>query len=232
LGKYVPFWDREIEAIILSHPQLDHYGGLIDVVRSYKIDNFLASALDSEAEAYQELKKEVEARGIKVANPNEYTVVRYGDLYIDIVYPSQGFLARNSVFTDVASRDKVLGSYTSRKDPNEYSTVAILSFGDFDALLTGDIVPDVIPEVIAGGQLKDVEYLKVPHHGSKNGLTPELLNAVRPELAVISVGENNRFGHPHSEVLKLLEESGVEILRTDELGSIEILTDGNSWWLH
>ena len=76
-----------------------------------------------------------------------------------------------------------------------------------------------------------MEYIKVPHHGSKNGLNQGLLDAVKPELAVISVGENNRFGHPSSEVLNMLKEAKVEVLRTDEQGDVEVITNGVGWWV-
>ena len=230
LGKYLPFWDRKIEVVILTHPQLDHYGGLIEVARRYEIENFVANALDSSADAYQELKREISDRGIRVTNPTQSTALRYGSLYIDIVHPSQSFLLQNSKSTQTTNNTDVLGSFTSNIDPNEFSIVAILSFGEFDALFTGDLTPDVIPEVIAGGELKDVDFIKVPHHGSKNGLTQELIEATTPEAAVISVGKNNRFGHPHEQVLTLLKDFGVETLRTDEQGDIEIVTDGGNWW--
>ena len=230
LGKHMGYLDRKIEVVILTHPQLDHYGGLIEVVRRYEIENFVANALDSSADAYRELKREISDRGIKVINPTESTAIRYGSLYIDIVHPSQSFLLQNSDFAQTTTNANVLGSFTSKVDPNEFSIVAILSFGEFEALFTGDLTPDVIPEVIAGGELKDVDFIKVPHHGSKNGLTKELLNATTPEAAVISVGKNNRFGHPHEQVLTLLKDAGVEILRTDEQGDVEIVTDGKDWW--
>ena len=89
----------------------------------------------------------------------------------------------------------------------------------------------MIDDVLATGLINDVEYIKTPHHGSKNGLTLELLEASMPEVAVISAGKNNRFGHPHKEVLEMLKNAGVEIYRTDEMGDIEIVSDGNEFWV-
>ena len=74
-----------------------------------------------------------------------------------------------------------------------------------------------------------MEVLKVPHHGSKNGLTKEMLEAASPGLAIISAGRKNRYGHPHEETLGVLREMGVKILRTDQEGEIEIISDGKSW---
>ena len=162
---------------------------------------------------------------MRVVNPTDNTSFRLGLLYLDIVHPSITLASDNKEKTD----EGVLGAFTTKKDLNDYSIVAILSLGEFDALLTGDIGPNLIPEILARGEIKDVEYIKVPHHGSKNGLTQELVESSRPEVAVISVGKNNRYGHPHEEVLRMLNEENITILKTDVLGDIEIETDGDTY---
>ena len=85
--------------------------------------------------------------------------------------------------------------------------------------------------MLALSDSRRVNYLKVPHHGSKNGLTKELLETIKPEVAVISVGKNNSYGHPHEETLKLLRDKDIKILRTDEKGDIEVVNDGKKWWI-
>ena len=225
LSEHVPFWDRELELVILTHPQLDHYGGLIEVFRRYRVDTFLANGLDSGASSYQALKNAVGGSGTRVVNPKEGMVLRLGMIYLDILSPSQTLLAQEAP----DSRANILGAFSSKKDPNDFSVVAILRLGEFDALLTGDIGPSEIPEILAMGKVRDVEYIKVPHHGSKNGLTHELLDASSPEIGVISVGKNS-YGHPNEETLKMLREKGVRTLRTDEEGDIEVISDGLSFW--
>ena len=111
--------------------------------------------------------------------------------------------------------------------------MALLRLGDFDALLTGDISPE-ISDIVAG-KLEEkgspsIEYFKVPHHGSKNGLTPELLEVAMPKIAVVSVGKNS-YGHPSGEIIKMLEARSIKVLRTDEVGNVEVVTDGESYWL-
>jgi len=103
--------------------------------------------------------------------------------------------------------------------------------------LTGDLAPSVSAEAEDSlakilTSLKDgrVEYLKVPHHGSKNGLTPSLLSLTDPKLAVISVGKNS-YGHPDGEILKMLTDRSVKVIRTDKVGNIEIVSNGRSWWI-
>jgi len=225
LVKYIPFWDKKIELVILTHPQDDHYGGLIEVFRSYEVGTFVANQVDSSTEGYRVLKNLVETSGVRVVNPANNTSFRLGLLYLDIVHPSITLASDNKEKTD----EGVLGAFTTKKDLNDYSVVAILSLGEFDALLTGDIGPNLIPEILARGEIKDVEYIKVPHHGSKNGLTQELLERSKPDVAVISAGKNNRYGHPHQEVVDMLNNSNIKIFGTYDDGDIEVITDGESW---
>lgn len=227
LSDYLPFWDREIELVIITHPQTDHFTGLIEVFRRYRVNNILISPIDSSTQRYQVLKNVVGGSGAKVINPTTGMVIRFGLIYLDILHPSEQYV------TSFAERsgEKVLGVYTTTRDPNDFSIVANLSLEDFDALLTGDIGPAVTDEILATGLLKNVEYIKIPHHGSKNGLTQELIDIAAPKIAVISVGSDNRYGHPHNEVIKLLNDKGIKTLRTDEMGDIEIITDGSKWWL-
>jgi len=125
----------------------------------------------------------------------------------------------------------VLGAFTSKRDPNDFSIVAILSYKDFDALLTGDVSPLQERKIVGSGMVRSVEYIKVPHHGSKNGLTKDFLDAASPDVAVISVGKNNSYGHPHEEILKMLNDKKIKILRTDEMGDVVVETDGKEVWI-
>jgi len=209
LGRHVPFWDRKIELVVLSHPQDDHFSGLIELFDQYEVDVFVASSLENKSAGYQALKDRVIEKGINVVTPEVGRKIRLGMMSLDIVYPPS---------------DK------SGDDPNEFSIVFNLKYGDFDALFTGDIGPRESGELAKTGRLRDVEYIKVPHHGSKNGLTRKLLEAVDPEVAVISVGKN-QWGHPHAEVLEILEEGDVDVYRTDEMGDVEVVTNGTKWWI-
>jgi len=232
LAKYVPFWDRTIEAVVMTHPQKDHFGGLIDVFKSYQVETFFGPGISSSSQAYQVLESQVGGSGAEVLNATGGVVIRLGLIHLDILHPSKEYLLANSTSTNMGDGGGVLGAYTTTKDPNEFSVVAILRYKKFDALLTGDIGPKISNLLIdkySEDIGKEVEYIKIPHHGSKNGVTKELLDAVEPEIGVISVGVKNRYGHPHKEVIKLLKDRGIEIFRTDEMGDIEVVTDGDSW---
>jgi competence protein ComEC len=226
LGRHMPFWDRKIEVVLLTHPQLDHFGGLSEVFKRFQVERFVATSLDSSSQAYQVLISMVGGSDVEVLNPTTGMVIRSGLLYLDIVWPSSDF----QVAAGDVSRGNILGAFTSKKDPNDFSIVANLRLGEFDALLTGDISPQVISKIIQTGKVRDVEYIKIPHHGSKNGLTKELLDTATPEVAIISVGKNS-FGHPHREILDLLKEYDIQTKRTDEDGDVEVLSDGKSWWI-
>ena len=229
LGKHLPFWDRKLELVILTHPQLDHFGGLTEVFERYEVDVLFANSLDSSSQRYQLLKSKVGDKGIRVVNPTKSLKARLGKIYLDILNPPEEFLQESGA----PPNGDTLGNYTSKRDPNDFSIVTSVSFGNFDAILTGDIGPKKSEEV--ANTLKenynlDFEYIKIPHHGSKNGLSAALLEVAKPEIAVISVGKGNRYGHPNQEILDMLNQNDIKIVRTDQDGEIEIVTDGNSWW--
>lgn len=230
LSRHLPFDDREIELVILSHPQIDHYGGPIEVFRRYRVDTFLASSLDSGTESYRVLEKAVGGSGAKVVNPDIAMVLRLGKLYLDIVHPSEAFLRTNAVFIGNNVTRDALGAYASNKDANDFSIVAKLSLGDFSALLTGDISPESGQYLLSQNIIQPAEYIKIPHHGSRNGLTQAFLDAVEPKVAVISVGKDNQYGLPNQEVLEMLAQKGVKTYRTDEAGDTEIVSDGKRFW--
>lgn len=208
LERSMPFWDREIESVVVTHPQEDHYGGVVDLVRSYKVKMFIAPDVEGESAGWKILKDELSRRKIIQKTIKENDIIRFSSLRFDIYNPISNFRS---------------------KDINNYSIVGVLAFGDFEVLLTGDIIPPLSDQV--ANRVKDVEILKVPHHGSKNGLTPVLLESSLPELAVISAGKKNRYGHPSQETLDLLESKGVKILRTDINGTVEVVSDGKRWWV-
>lgn len=233
LDKYISFWDRKIELVILSHPQEDHYGGLIEVLKHYDVQVFLTTGLDSSSQDFQLLKSQVTGNPIEVVDAIEGTSLRVGLIYLDILHPSREFLDEEAVKINGVD-DKSLGIYTSDKDPNEFSVEAILRYKDFKALFVGDASPELSDNLAKKLTQRGIErfnYIKVPHHGSRKGLTEALLEVVNPKIAVISVGKQNSYGHPNKETLDLLSKYNVETLRTDELGDVEVDTDGQDIWV-
>src|SRR4030065_1433952 len=228
LSKYMPFWDREIEMVVLTHPQKDHYGGLLEVFKRYRVDNFLANALDSSDQGYQVLETLVGGGGTRIINPVSGMKVGNSLMYLDILFPLKKVLTED---LEPSGSQNSLGKYISKLDSNEFSIVAILKYRDSSALLTGDMTPKVSDEIITEGKIVDINYLKVTHHGSKNGLTKELLDLSSPEIAVVSVGKKNPYGHPHKEILDLLGSINAKIFRTDLNGDVILVTNGKTWWM-
>ncbi|MBN1168343.1 MBL fold metallo-hydrolase [Candidatus Woesebacteria bacterium] len=229
LSENMAFWDRQIELVLISHPQVDHFGGIIDVMERYDVVTLMTTGLKSGSQEYQVLESLVggsETEVKKVHGGQEYGL---GLIHLDILWPTETYILAHSVESN-RSLESVLGDHTSNEDPNEFSLVTLITFEDFDILLTGDIGPEVsniIAEKIKDGRYNDIEVLKVPHHGSKNGMTEKFLDVVSPDMAIISVGKDNRFGHPNKEILEMLVRKGITIYRTDEIGEVVIKLEDN-----
>lgn len=212
LGEHMPFWDRTIELIILSHPQADHVVGLIEVLKRYRVSQIIDSSAkyDSQiAKTWENLIKEKKIAKIE-ARIGERVVVDQ-NLELEIVWPKE-----NLINTDI----------------NELSTVVFLKYGVFTALFTGDIGAETMNSISSFPPFppRPLAVLKVPHHGSRNSLSQSFYETFTPQLAVISVGKNS-YGHPSPEILNFLNSLNIKTLRTDQNGTIEIVNDGNSWSL-
>jgi len=210
LSNHLPFWDREIEVVVATHPETDHITGLIDVIERYNVKQFVVSSLGKESAVFGEFRTAVLNEGSDIYFPKEGDRIKINSLELLVFWPQ--------------SQEKVLGATTIERGANETSIVLKLSFGSFDALLTGDISTKVEGQL----DLEDVEVLKVAHHGSKYSTSEEFLEQAQPELAVISVGKNP-FGHPTKEVIERLSNLAIKLLRTDQEGEIEVVSDGKNW---
>ncbi len=215
LSKHMPFWDRSIEAIILTHPHADHYFGLIDVIERYKLNGFYTEAVKTNSEGFDLLEAKLASKKMsaKDLSVNDNFRNKSG-VNIKILWPK----LENSKEIDQNSADI---------DLNGLSVVALLTYGNFSMLLTGDAGENVMNQLenVAG----DIDILKVPHHGSRTGMDDGFLKLVKPEIALISVGQKNKYGHPAKESLDLLKKNNIKIFRTDKNGTIEIISDGRSY---
>lgn len=201
LGKHMPFWDRQIEVVINTHPEADHYTGLIDVFKNYNVSNFISNGAISSSQKYQVLKSLVGGEGSRELVVNKGSVVKVGLIYLDILSPEQP-----DQFNKV----------------NNNGLVMLLKYNEFEALLTADVEQMVSNLIAEESKIQNIEYIKVNHHGSKNGMTEKLLKQVNPQVALISVGYKNRYGHPDAEIIDLLKKYNLKILRTDEVEDIVI----------
>ena len=202
LGKHLPYFDREIELVIATHPDKDHIGGLIEVARNYKIDRVLLTGAEKDTEVYKEWKDVLSYNKIETLEVWRGAEVKFEDINMKIIHPQ-------------AKVDPSVG------EANDKSIVARLDYGENSFLFTGDIESGAEKEILENGENVDVDVLKVAHHGSKYSSSEAFLDAASPDEAVISVGANNSYGHPTEAVLNALRDRNIKIFRTDELGDIE-----------
>ena len=208
LGKFVPFWDRNIEIVIATHPDQDHIAGLVDTAKNYKIGRFIGNGVETDSQIYQKLKQIIQEKNISELEGGKGMKIKWGDnVQVEILSPD-GSQAKNNP-----------------KDTNAASIVSRLSFGDESFLFTGDISYDQEKELADGSQNVSAGYLKVSHHGSKYSTSQIFLDKIQPRTAIISVGADNRYGHPSPDVIARLEENRIEILRTDQDGDISYVCD-------
>ena len=224
LSDHVPFWDKTLELVILTHPEADHAGGLPSVLERYSVKQLVSNSLVVDSGVFQKIREEVLEQKIPVYSPKAGDRIKIGELEIEILYPleKQG----DEIVWQTSENPQVLGISVFTGNLNETAIVGKIKFGEFDALLTGDIGIEQEKEIEPG----EVEILKIAHHGSKYSSSQEFLEKISPDLAIISVGATNRYGHPTPEVLERLRNLEIKILRTDLNGEIEIVSDGSSWY--
>lgn len=206
LGRELPFWDRSLDAVILTHPDRDHIAGLLKVLRRYRVGLVLWTGVRHSNTEYQEWIKLLENKKIPTV----------------IVYAGKRVRIDKGTALDILTPFENLEGKSVKK-LNDTSVIGKLRQGQRSILLMGDASRSVERRLLfeSYGAL-DSDFLKVGHHGSKTSTSEEFLRAVSPETAVISAGRKNRYGHPHQEVLERLEEFGIKILRTDLNGDISL----------
>jgi len=212
LAKEMPFWDKTIDLIILTHPEADHMTGLLSVLESYNVKRILWTGVVRNTSQYEKWKEMIEKENAEIIIAHSSQEIKIGKVSLDILYPFESLQGEEI------------------KDSNDTSIVSRLSFGNNSFLFTGDITKVSENKIMSkedGNFGSDV--LKVGHHGSKTSTSKEFLENILPDIAVISCDKDNYYGHPHEIVLKNLEEFGIKILRTDQDGDIKIISSGEDF---
>ena len=249
LRKHVPFFDRQIEMVVATHPQIDHFGGLTDVLKRYKVISFVYNGLRGDSHEWEIMSQAVLAEGAEIEVVAAGDEIRVGELKLKVVWPEKKMMVKDGLDgkdgnnpnnLNNLNNSSVLGISNSG-EPNSSAVVMDFSYGDFNALFTGDIGEEEEREMLKNGlatkgltfraqgeTLGSIDVLKVAHHGSKYSSSLDFLKAVRPALAVIEVGKNS-YGHPTAETLGRLREVGAQVLRTDQDGEVVVTTNGKEW---
>jgi competence protein ComEC len=215
MGEALPFHHRRIDVVVLTHPHQDHLGGLEEVLRRYDVRLFVDGGRPAETDPYRHLLDAVKReRGAAMIVAEAGRVIRLGAATLEILYPA----------ASDASAPLPEG------DINNASVVIVLRYGRFESLLTGDAEAPVERLLLERHQLEPVDVLKVGHHGSDSSTTPALVSATLPAVAIVSAGLDNEYGHPHRATLDTLATvPGLQLFRTDQDGSVEVVTDGASF---
>jgi competence protein ComEC len=223
------FFDRDIDYALLTHPDADHISGFYFVTQYFNIKNILANGdTNKDTEIYKNVEEIFEKQNLK----EKEIIVNCGDKInsaqteepkIFILHPRQNNLILN--------------------DANQNSIIALLIYGKYSFLFTGDankeVEHNILKEInncfsshdanIIKDSLKNLTVLKVSHHGSKTASSEDFLKILKPEYSVVSVGDRNRYGHPNKEIVSILEKYSKNIFYTNKYGNIIFVTDGKNF---
>ncbi|NLY51467.1 MAG: MBL fold metallo-hydrolase [Firmicutes bacterium] len=207
----VPYLQRlgvkSLDMVVITHPHFDHIGGLIPVLEKFTVGRVLADGQIHTSRTYENLLILIDQKGIP------FRLARAGDKLeipgldeVLVLNPQEPFL----------------------KGLNNNSVVLAVTYGETSVLLTGDIEAEAERRILEGNIPARANILKVAHHGSRTSSTPEFLEAVQPDTAVISAGADNNYGHPHPETLVNLKAVGSQVFQTSAAGTIIVVSDGSS----
>lgn len=207
LNKELSLNDREIDLLILTHPQSDHLYGFIEVLRKFTVNKVVTSNVKHDTSLYNMWLDTLKSKNLTPTFVSAGNSITLSDrVTLEIVSPTE---AKPNV-----------------TDLNEAAVVFKLSYGDFDALLTGDADQKTQPYK---GRFEDLEVLKVPHHGSKTALLESFLKVLQPEVSIMSLSATNSYGHPSPVLTEMLNKYSNKVLRTDQDGTVTIESDGSSY---
>ena len=208
LGKEMGYFDRRIDIVVATHPDKDHVGGLMDVLEYYNVGEVWIGVLENYNFSQSEFLRVLEEKKISLRYVKTGDDFNFNGLEVFVFNPPP-----NEKLKD-----------------NESSVVLKVLYGGVSFLLTADITVGVEKKLIESARnALDSDILKAAHHGSKTSTSEEFLEAVSPEIAVIQVGKDNLYGHPHQSVLERFERLGIPFFRTDKNGDIEIISDGKNY---
>ncbi|PIR91905.1 MBL fold metallo-hydrolase [Candidatus Falkowbacteria bacterium CG10_big_fil_rev_8_21_14_0_10_44_15] len=211
LGRVLPFYDRTIDLMILTHPHEDHIGGLVKILGRYRVQKILATGVAHNTPTYLAWLEAVKRKNIPLVIIDRPQEINLGpDLKMEILWPQASLL--NQEIDNL----------------NNSSIVLELIYQEQKFLFMGDAENALTPSLLSQGErgLSETDVLKVAHHGSDDATSEEFLQIVKPKTAVISVGKDNTFGHPSLRTIKRLEKLGAEVYRTDNNGWVKIISDG------
>ena len=201
----------KLDFIIISHFDTDHVGGVLTVMEELKVDRVLIPVQSKDSDNYKKFMNTVNKKKIKVCTVKKGDTIKVDrDVKIDVLWPDNSNLIKEN-------------------ELNNNSVVCKICYKNFSCLFTGDVEAIAEEQIVENNKLNlKATVLKVAHHGSKTSSTVPFIDAVKPKVALIGVGKDNKFGHPNDITIENLNKLNVQIYRTDTMGQITIIVDDKS----
>lgn len=208
---------EKLDYIIASHPHSDHMGGMSEIIENVEVGTVIAPKVPAEmtptSKSYEKFINALRDKGIKLTAAKPGTV-----------YTLSGKTALSA--DKIPPKIEILAPVDDYSDLNNYSVTAKLTYGTTSYLFTGDIENKAEKDILESGTDVSADVLKAAHHGSSSSSDEEFFEAVSPEICVIQCGEGNSYGHPNADTLKLFDEHGAKVYRTDLNGTVSVYSDG------
>jgi competence protein ComEC len=198
-----------VDYVLPTHADADHIDGLNDVLRNFTVNAALVTRSPANDPEYAKFAQTLAATNTHVATIQAGDLMRFGDVTIEVLWP-------------------LAATYANEPSRNNDSAVLRLEFARHSILLTGDIEKSGERALVAAGRGLQADVVKVPHHGSRSSSTLPFVTATAAKLAIVSVGQNSMFGHPHAEVVERWQARGAQVFTTGKCGTITVATDGTT----
>ncbi len=210
LGAEMPFWDKDIDMLVATHSDKDHFVGFIDLLARHNVGTLITNGQAGDSPEYDTLIAAAEGSAIPIHHGLAGQIIELEDsVRLEILHPA--------------------GEFDSEDNNNSVSMRLV--YHDFTLLLTGDAESEAEQAMMASGRPLQSLIYKAGHHGANTSSSAIFLESVRPQFVIISAGLENRYGHPHPEMVERAEAVGAAVMRTDEMGTIEVISDGQQiWW--
>lgn len=247
LDQQLPFWDKQIEVAVATHPDRDHIGGFAFVAERYVITQWWATNQFKSSDTFKhflQLLDQARLEKVPIIQPQMGDHTKWaGDIDVLVWWPSAAMVqqwSNSSSAQFLTSAENILSASNQAleskndqdtNDTNSGSITLFLQINQVSVVLTGDLGIPQEKILMTMGLPTKATVLKVGHHGSKTSSDASFINRLSPEVALIGVGKNNAYHHPNLDVLAKLHEVGAIIKRTDEMGRVEVVTDGEKYWL-
>lgn len=200
---------KDIEVLISTHPHEDHIGNMDDVIKNYNIKDIYMPKVTTNTKTFINMMEEIKKKNIKIKTAKAGIKFNVDGLDFEFLAPNENFY----------------------EELNNYSIVVRVKYGEKAFLFMGDAEKLSEGEILKRGYDVKADVIKLGHHGSSSSSSTQFIKKVNPKYAVISVGKDNSYGHPHRETISLLNKLGIKYYRTDVVGDVVFESDGHSFWI-